>query len=83
MMKERPIKSVPDKEFHVLSAREQGHSEALCRLVDSLQHVNEVIQHAVEAGISIELVRVSRYHDTCGNWGDQMALAVRQPSSIK
>ena len=53
---------------------------AINRVADTVHRVNEAIQRAVAAGVSVELVRVSRHHDGSGNWGDQMIPLVREPS---
>ena len=50
---------------------------AIHRLADAVHRTNEAIQRAVAAGVSVELVRVSRHHDGAGNWGDQMIPLVR------
>jgi len=43
--------------------------------------MNDAIIRAVDAGVSVELVRVSRYHDGRGNWGDQAVPTIREISS--
>lgn len=69
-------------EFKVLTKPELGAEErAIQRLADAVHRLNEAVQRAVETGLSIELVRVSRFHDGSGNWGDQMVPLVRAPSS--
>lgn len=50
---------------------------AINRLADAVHRANEAIIRAVKAGVSVELVRVSRFHDGAGNWGDQMIPLVR------
>lgn len=54
---------------------------AINRLADAVHRMNEAIQRAVSAGVSVELVRVSRHHDGTGNWGDQMIPLVRDPAT--
>lgn len=51
---------------------------AINRVADAVHRVNEAIQRAVSAGVSVELVRVSRHHDGAGSWGDQMIPLVRE-----
>ena len=48
-------------------------NNALQMLASDLQRLNETIAHMVEEGMTVELVRRSRYHNTAGSWGDQMA----------
>ena len=64
----KPV-AVPD-----MSDRER----AINRVADAVHRLNEAIQRAVSAGASVELVRVSRFHDGNGNWGDQMIPLVRE-----
>lgn len=54
---------------------------AIHRVADAVHRVNEAIQRAVAAGVSVELVRVSRHHDGTGAWGDQMIPLVREPAT--
>ncbi len=58
----------------------EGHNDedlAIRRLGDAVHHVNLAVMKAVEAGLTVELVRVSRYHGGNGTWGDQMVPIVR------
>lgn len=45
---------------------------AIRRLADQMHRLNHAIVQAVEAGVSVELLRCSRYHSGNGRWGDQM-----------
>ncbi|MAF47345.1 MAG: hypothetical protein QGH73_13230 [Rhodospirillales bacterium] len=44
---------------------------ALKQVADDLQLLNLSVVKAVEAGFTVELMRVSRYHGLAGGWGDQ------------
>ncbi len=56
-----------------------GDDNATLRHISEAVHrVNEVVIRAVNAGVSVELVRASRCHDECGNWGDQMTATIRK-----
>ncbi|WP_353184586.1 hypothetical protein [Bosea sp. (in: a-proteobacteria)] len=69
-------------EFKIVPKPEMSAEDrAINRLADAVHRLNEAVQRAVEAGISIELVRVSRFHDGSGNWGDQMVPLVRAPAA--
>jgi hypothetical protein len=57
---------------------ETERDRAVRRVADAVHRVNEAIMRAVAAGVSVELVRVSRYHDGMGNWGDQMIPTIRE-----
>lgn len=68
-------------EFKPVVAQElSDRDRAINRIADAVHRVNEAIQRAVAAGVSVELVRVSRHHDGSGNWGDQMIPLVREPA---
>lgn len=50
---------------------------AVHRVAEATHRLNEAVQRAVAAGVSVELVRVSRHHDGSGNWGDQVVPMIR------
>lgn len=50
---------------------------AIHRVAEATHRLNEAVQRAVAAGVSVELVRVSRHHDGSGNWGDQIVPMIR------
>ena len=39
-------------------------------LANDLHRLNYSVMKAVEAGVSVELVRSARHHDGSSNWGD-------------
>ena len=41
-------------------------------LANSLHRLNQAVVKAVDAGVSVELIRTARYHNATGSWGDQM-----------
>ena len=47
------------------------------RVADTLHRLNQQITTAVDAGVTIELMRGSRFHNGRGQWGDQMIPIVR------
>lgn len=51
------------------------------RIADTVHKLNEQIEAAVKAGVTVELVRVSRCHNGSGQWGDQMAPVIRMPEN--
>ena len=57
---------------------ETEQDKAIRRIADAVHRTNEAIRQAVDSGISVELVRVSRYHEGHGNWGDQMIPVIRE-----
>ena len=57
---EEPRQSLSDKEI------------AVRRVADQMHRLNHAIVQAVEAGVTVEMLRCSRYHAGNGLWGDQM-----------
>lgn len=56
----------------------KADADALIRKVaDTLHRLNHHITTAVDAGVTIELMRGSRCHNGRGQWGDQMIPIVR------
>ncbi len=50
-----------------------GNQDAALRMVaNSLHRLNDAIVKAADTGLTIELMRASRYHAGSGSWGDQM-----------
>jgi hypothetical protein len=60
------------------SDRPQDQEAAIRMLANSLHRLNEAVVKAVEAGLTVEFVRASRYHNGSGNWGDQMTPIIKQ-----
>jgi hypothetical protein len=54
-----------------------AQTRAIHRVADAVHRLNEAVQRAVTEGVSVELVRVSRYHSGSGAWGDQVVPTVR------
>ncbi|MCP6093646.1 hypothetical protein NL391_27770, partial [Klebsiella pneumoniae] len=52
------------------SAMTQDQQAAIRMLANDLHRLNQAVMNAVEAGISVELVRSARHHGGDGNWGD-------------
>jgi hypothetical protein len=78
------MNAIAKGEFRALPDHSETESErAVRRVADAVHRVNEVIVRAVEAGVSVELVRISRYHDGRGNWGDQMIPTIREAARIE
>ena len=45
---------------------------AIRTLANDLHRLNHAVMKAVEAGVSVELVRSARHHGGNNNWGDLM-----------
>lgn len=68
-----------DKNFQRIEAPTRTDEErAIIRVAEATHRLNEAVQRAVSGGLSVELVRVSRFHDTNGNWGDQVVPTIRE-----
>lgn len=61
----------PDAEMHIR------------RLADTLHRLNQQILTAVEAGLTVEVVRASRHHNGRGAWGDQMVPVIRMTEPMR
>ena len=73
------MNALPQGEFRTLpNSGDSEQERAVRRVADALHRANEAILRAVDAGISVEVIRVSRYHDGRGNWGDQMVPTIRE-----
>lgn len=65
-------------EFRRVELPENASADrAIHRVAEATHRLNEAVQRAVTAGVSVELVRVSRHHDGTGNWGDQVVPTIR------
>jgi hypothetical protein len=51
----------------------QTSNQPVATLEQAVDMLNLAILQAVDAGMSVELVRSKRHHDGNGNWGDQFA----------
>ncbi|CDZ28458.1 MULTISPECIES: hypothetical protein [Neorhizobium] len=54
------------------SAMTPDQQAAIRTLANDLHRLNHAIMKAVEAGVSVELVRSARHHGGDGHWGDLM-----------
>jgi hypothetical protein len=55
-----------------------AQTRAIHRVADAVHRLNEAVQRAVNEGVSVELIRVSRHHSGSGAWGDQVVPTVRE-----
>lgn len=68
-----------DSEFTRVERPEtDAQTRAIHRVADAVHRLNEAVQRAVNSGVSVELVRVSRHHSGGGAWGDQVVPTVRE-----
>ncbi len=52
------------------SAMSPAQQSAIRMVANDLHRLNQAVMNAVEAGVSVELVRSARHHCGNGNWGD-------------
>ncbi len=61
------VKERAEEQSSAMSADQQ----ATIRMVaNDLHRLNQSVMKAVEAGVSVELIRSARHHGGDGNWGD-------------
>ena len=57
--------------------------QAMIRMVaNDLHRLNLSVMKAVEAGVSVELVRSARHHGGSGNWGDLLIPVIVTQSAV-
>ncbi len=62
-----PVKERSEEMASTMSGDEQA---AIRRLANDLHRLNQSVMMAVDAGVSVELIRSARHHGGSGNWGD-------------
>lgn len=71
-----PIKKAKQRTAEISTERQSvvnSEQEGAIRiLANDIHRLNNAIMKAVEAGVSVELVRTARHHGGDGNWGDLM-----------
>jgi hypothetical protein len=67
-MNARPqVKARAEEQASTMNTDQQT---AIRILANDLHRLNQAVMQAVEAGVSVELVRSARHHGGKGNWGD-------------
>ncbi|WP_137132484.1 hypothetical protein [Rhizobium sp. FY34] len=61
------VKERAEEQSTTMTAEQQS---AIRILANDLHRLNHAVMKAVEAGVSVELVRSARHHGGDGNWGD-------------
>ncbi|MFC5445996.1 hypothetical protein [Rhizobium halophytocola] len=61
------VKERAEEQSETMSNDQQA---AIRMLANDLHRLNQAVMKAVEAGVSVELVRAARHHGGDGNWGD-------------
>jgi hypothetical protein len=72
-----PIKThVKERAEEQASAMTADQQAAIRSLANDLHRLNHAVMKAVEAGVSVELIRSARHHGGDGHWGDLMVPVV-------
>ena len=67
-MNARPqVKERAEEQASAMNADQQA---AIRIVANDLHRLNQAVMKAVEAGVSVELIRSARHHAGDGNWGD-------------
>ncbi len=61
---------VKERAEEQLSAMNMDQQSVIRMVANDLHRLNQSVMKAVEAGVSVELVRTARHHGGDGNWGD-------------
>jgi len=61
------VKERAEEQATAMSSDQQA---AIRMVANDLHRLNQSVMKAVEAGMSVELVRTARHHGSNGNWGD-------------
>ena len=71
MTLQTPIKTHVKERAEEQSSAMTSEQQAMIRMVaNDLHRLNQAVMKAVDAGVSVELVRSARHHGGEGNWGD-------------
>ena len=62
-----PVKERSEEMSSLMNSNEQS---AIRMVANDLHRLNQSVMKAVEAGISVELIRSARHHSGDGNFGD-------------
>jgi hypothetical protein len=66
----RPRTRVRERAEEQASTMDDAQQSAIRMLANDLHRLNQSVMKAVEAGVSVELVRSARHHSGNGKWGD-------------
>jgi hypothetical protein len=65
-----PRTRVKERAEEQVSTMSPDQQATIRMLANDLHRLNQSVMKAVEAGVSVELVRSARHHGGAGNWGD-------------
>ncbi len=62
--------SIKERTHAMAEGKEPAAESAIRMLANDLHRLNQSVMRAVDAGVSVELIRSARHHCGDGNWGD-------------
>jgi len=62
------------------SSMEESQEMAIRQVANALHRLNDAVIGAVGKGVTVELMRASRYHDEEGAWGDMLVPIIHKHS---
>ena len=65
------------------STMNNDQQAAIRMVANDLHRLNQSVMKAVEAGVSVELVRSARHHGGGGNWGDLLIPVVVTQAAVR
>ena len=65
-----PKTRVKERAEEQASSMSDDQQSVIRMVANDLHRLNQSVMKAVEAGVSVELVRSARHHGGDGNWGD-------------
>ena len=65
-----PRTRVKERAEEQSSAMSMDQQSVIRMVANDLHRLNQSVMKAVEAGVSVELIRSARHHGGQGNWGD-------------
>lgn len=80
-IKSKPKTRVKERAEEQATSMSSDQQTAIRMLANDLHRLNQSVMKAVEAGVSVELVRSARHHGGDGNWGDLLIPVVVKQSA--
>ena len=77
-----PRTRVKERAEEQASAMTTDQQAAIRMVANDLHRLNQSVMKAVEAGVSVELVRSARHHGGDGNWGDLLIPVIVTQSAV-
>jgi len=78
-----PQVHVKERAEQQTSAMNTDQQQAIRMLANDLHRLNQSVMKAVEAGVSVELVRTARHHGGDGSWGDLLVPVIVSKQALE